>query len=112
MRLQLESEELIEYFGTNELTYEFLDEFDEYDQRTICVDADFSSYEGYRAFMEIRRIQMYFPNLKNVGFCCNVTKGEDVKKVLEHLDADHSGKIDCDEFKILIREVLGALLED
>ena len=37
---------------------------------------------------------------------------EDVKKVLEHLDADHSGKIDCEEFKILIREVLGALLED
>ena len=37
---------------------------------------------------------------------------EDVKKCLEHLDADHSGKIDCDEFKILIREVLGALLED
>ena len=37
---------------------------------------------------------------------------EDVKKCLEHLDADHSGKIDCDEFKILIRDVLGALLED
>jgi len=36
---------------------------------------------------------------------------EDVKKVLDHLDADHSGKIDCDEFKILIREVLSALIE-
>ena len=37
---------------------------------------------------------------------------EDVKKCLEHLDTDHSGKIDCDEFKILIREVLSALLDD
>jgi Ca2+-binding EF-hand superfamily protein len=36
---------------------------------------------------------------------------EDVKKVLDHLDTDHSGKIDCDEFRILIREVLSALLE-
>ncbi len=36
---------------------------------------------------------------------------EDVKKVLDHLDANHSGKIDCDEFKILIREVLSALLD-
>ena len=36
---------------------------------------------------------------------------EDVKKVLDHLDADHSGKIDCDEFKILIREVLSALID-
>ena len=36
---------------------------------------------------------------------------EDLKKVLEHLDSDHSGKIDCSEFKILIREVLSALLE-
>ena len=36
---------------------------------------------------------------------------EDVKKVLEHLDSDHSGKIDCDEFKILIREVLSALID-
>ena len=36
---------------------------------------------------------------------------EDVKKVLQHLDSDHSGKIDCDEFKILIREVLSALID-
>ncbi len=36
---------------------------------------------------------------------------EDVKRVLDHLDTDHSGKIDCDEFRILIREVLSALLE-
>ena len=36
---------------------------------------------------------------------------EDVRKCLEHLDADHSGKIDCREFKILIRDVLGALLD-
>ena len=36
---------------------------------------------------------------------------EDVKKVLDHLDADKSGKIDCDEFKILIREVLSALID-
>ena len=36
---------------------------------------------------------------------------EDVKEVLEHLDTDHSGKIDFEEFRILIREVLSALLE-
>ena len=36
---------------------------------------------------------------------------EDVKEVLEHLDTDHSGKIDCYGFKMLMREVLGALLD-
>ncbi len=36
---------------------------------------------------------------------------EDVKRVMEHLDTDHSGKIDCYEFKMLMREVLGALLD-
>lgn len=37
---------------------------------------------------------------------------EDVKEVLEHLDTDHSGKIDFDEFKILIKDVLKAMIED
>ena len=36
---------------------------------------------------------------------------EDVVEVLEHLDADHSGKIDFNEFKTLIRDVLEAMLE-
>jgi Ca2+-binding EF-hand superfamily protein len=37
---------------------------------------------------------------------------EDVMEVLEHLDADKSGKIDFDEFKVLIKDVLEAMLED
>ena len=37
---------------------------------------------------------------------------EDVMEVLEHLDTDRSGKISFDEFKILIRDVLEAMLED
>ena len=37
---------------------------------------------------------------------------EDVKEVLEHLDTDHSGKIDFDEFKVLIIDVLKAMIED
>ena len=37
---------------------------------------------------------------------------EDVLEVLEHLDEDKSGKIDFDEFKVLIRDVLEAMLED
>ena len=37
---------------------------------------------------------------------------EDVKEVLEHLDTDHSGKIDFDEFKVLIKDVLTAMIED
>lgn len=36
---------------------------------------------------------------------------EDVNEVLEHLDTDHSGKIDFNEFKILIRDVLEAMLD-
>jgi Ca2+-binding EF-hand superfamily protein len=37
---------------------------------------------------------------------------EDVMEVLEHLDADKSGKIDFEEFKVLIKDVLEAMLED
>ena len=36
---------------------------------------------------------------------------EDVCEVLEHLDTDKSGKIDFNEFKILIRDVLEAMLD-
>jgi Ca2+-binding EF-hand superfamily protein len=36
---------------------------------------------------------------------------EDVAEVLDHLDTDKSGKIDFNEFKILIRDVLEAMLE-
>ena len=36
---------------------------------------------------------------------------EDIKEVLEHLDEDKSGKIDFVEFKVLIRDVLEAMLE-
>ena len=37
---------------------------------------------------------------------------DDVMEVLEHLDEDKSGKIDFDEFKVLIRDVLEAMLEE
>ena len=37
---------------------------------------------------------------------------EDVMEVMEHLDEDKSGKIDFDEFKVLIRDVLEAMLEE
>ncbi len=36
---------------------------------------------------------------------------EDVLEVMEHLDVDHSGKIDFNEFKVLIKDVLEAMLE-
>ena len=36
---------------------------------------------------------------------------EDVTEVLQHLDADNSGKISFDEFKVLIRDVLEAMIE-
>jgi Ca2+-binding EF-hand superfamily protein len=36
---------------------------------------------------------------------------EDVLEVLQHLDADNSGKIDFNEFKVLIRDVLEAMLD-
>lgn len=36
---------------------------------------------------------------------------EDVQEVLEHLDTDKSGKISFEEFKVLIRDVLEAMLE-
>ena len=34
------------------------------------------------------------------------------QEVLEHLDTDHSGKIDFEEFKVLIKDVLTAMIED
>ena len=37
---------------------------------------------------------------------------EDVMEVLEHLDTDNSGKISIDEFKVLIKDVLEAMLEE
>jgi Ca2+-binding EF-hand superfamily protein len=37
---------------------------------------------------------------------------EDVLEVMEHLDSDKSGKIDFEEFKVLIRDVLEAMLEE
>ena len=37
---------------------------------------------------------------------------EDVKEVLEHLDTDHSGKIDFEEFSQLIKDVLNAMIEE
>ena len=37
---------------------------------------------------------------------------EDVIEVMEHLDADKSGKIDFNEFKVLIRDVLEAMLDE
>ena len=37
---------------------------------------------------------------------------EDVMEVLEHLDEDNSGKIDFNEFKVLIRDVLEAMLDE
>ena len=37
---------------------------------------------------------------------------EDVMEVLEHLDEDKSGKVDFNEFKVLIRDVLEAMLDE
>jgi len=37
---------------------------------------------------------------------------EDVIEVLAHLDTDKSGKISFEEFKVLIRDVLNAMLEE
>jgi len=37
---------------------------------------------------------------------------EDVMEVLEHLDEDNSGKIDFQEFKVLIKDVLEAMLDE
>ena len=37
---------------------------------------------------------------------------EDVKEVMEHLDTDKSGQIDFNEFKVLIKDVLKAMVEE
>ena len=37
---------------------------------------------------------------------------EDVMQVLDHLDEDKSGKVNFDEFKVLIRNVLEAMLAE
>ncbi len=37
---------------------------------------------------------------------------EDVLEVMDHLDEDKSGKIDFNEFKVLIRDVLEAMLDE
>ena len=37
---------------------------------------------------------------------------EEVKEVLQHLDTDKSGKIDFNEFLVLIRDVLKAMVSD
>ena len=36
---------------------------------------------------------------------------EEVKEVLNHLDTDKSGKIDFNEFLVLIKDVLKAMME-
>ena len=37
---------------------------------------------------------------------------DDVKEVMEHLDTDHSGKINFEEFSQLIKNVLSAMYEE
>ena len=37
---------------------------------------------------------------------------EDVKEVLDHLDSDHSGQIDFEEFSQLIKDVLAAMIDE
>lgn len=37
---------------------------------------------------------------------------EDVRSVMEHLDIDNSGKIDFEEFYVLIKDVLILLMEE
>ena len=37
---------------------------------------------------------------------------DEVQQVLHNLDKDHSGKLSYDEFKVLIRDVLEAMLEE
>lgn len=37
---------------------------------------------------------------------------EDVMQILDHLDEDKSGKVNFDEFKVLIRNVLEAMLAE
>ncbi len=37
---------------------------------------------------------------------------DDVLEVMDHLDSDKSGKIDFEEFKVLIRDVLEAMLDE
>ena len=37
---------------------------------------------------------------------------EDINEVMKHLDADRSGTIDLNEFTLLIKDVLYAMLED
>ena len=36
---------------------------------------------------------------------------DEIKEVLEHLDSDKSGKIDLDEFVVLIKDVLTSMAE-
>ena len=37
---------------------------------------------------------------------------EDVKEVMDHLDSDHNGTIDFEEFTVLIKDVLQAMVSD
>jgi Ca2+-binding EF-hand superfamily protein len=37
---------------------------------------------------------------------------EDINEVMKHLDADRSGTIDLNEFTLLIKDILYAMLED
>ena len=37
---------------------------------------------------------------------------EDVKEVMEHLDTDHSGHINFEEFSQLIKDILSAMIEE
>lgn len=37
---------------------------------------------------------------------------DDIKEVFKHLDADRSGTVDLNEFTLLIKDILYAMLED
>lgn len=40
---------------------------------------------------------------------CPAPSPADIKDVLNHLDTDHNGKVDFEEFKVLIKDVLSAM---
>jgi Ca2+-binding EF-hand superfamily protein len=70
-----------------------------------CVDTDKS---GLIDSSELEKIMVQIA----IDMGADPPTKEDVYEVMEHLDEDKSGKIDFNEFKILIRDVLEAMLED
>lgn len=74
----------------------------------VAFDSVDTDKSGQLSYKELEKVMIQIAT--DMG--ADLPTKEDVDQVLQHLDTDHSGLLSFEEFKVLIRDVLEAMLED